>query len=276
MPKQPSPPSPPEVKLGCLCGAVGVFVAILLAIYVSGILGWIVGIAVTVGMDQWNRRHQSPEVIAAVKQRHAEIDKRYDALCASLKAQYNEERERWERSWCCLRCGHVFEREGEARESSDIFDFCDFYERDRAAVPLLEEIWKGGPARTIFDKDWRRKHPVATGVIIFIFFLLGMFCYKMAYHPSGSDGSGHALAALVTVITRRCRHICTRPAVRFTSRPHAMSRKRSWQRLRKRRVLASLIPNSRICSRSGEIFPSQMELRWRFLIGPGNVSRCGC
>ena len=59
-------------------------------------------------------------------------------------------------------------------------------------MPLLEEIWKGGPARTIFDKDWRRKHPVATGVIIFIFFLLGMFCYKMAYHPSGSDGSSHA------------------------------------------------------------------------------------
>jgi len=71
-------------------------------------------------------------------------------------------------------------------------DIYDFNEQKRAAMAILEEMWKGGPAKTLFDKDWRHKHPVATGVTVLLFFVLFMFCYTMMSHSSGGGVSSHA------------------------------------------------------------------------------------
>ena len=45
----------------------------------------------------------------------------------------------------------------------------------REAMAILEEMWKGSPAKPLFDKDWRGRPPVARGLLSCSFLSCSVF-----------------------------------------------------------------------------------------------------
>ena len=64
--------------------------------------------------------------------------------------------------------------------------FHDSTEQKHTAAATLAEMVKSGPAKTLFNKDWRRKHPIATWATILLGLILFIRCCDTASHPSHS------------------------------------------------------------------------------------------
>jgi hypothetical protein len=59
-------------------------------------------------------------------------------------------------------------------------------EEQQTTGDTLAEMWNGGPAKTIFDSNWRRQHPAATGITVLLLVFLLAASYKMMSHPYGA------------------------------------------------------------------------------------------